>query len=575
MATVGLCVITKSLDFELRTRLEKLLTDGFLDEIYVQVNGGTGSSIGTNFPHLNVSQYTWNDNFADARNALLAEVKTDYWVWMDTDDDIQGIENLRSVVDHMEAKGVDMMFAQYAYSHDADGIVNEIQNRERIIRTSLSGEWRGVIHETFIPHGGATRETTDQLVWVHQKDAAGHHESMKRNRKILESEFFSKEFEQGGADPRIAYYLGLNYGMDDHYEEAIKCFEYLIKHGGWDEERYRAWLQIFSCLFELNRYEEAMDAALQATLELPEWPDAYFLLQQVYYHLDDHQKALEWFNVGRSKPQPVTDAARNPVVVVYQPLYLAAYSYLATGQAKKAFAAARELQRLAPGYSAINNLKPHILDALNEAQAIDNAKGLIAFSEKYEGDARAVLEALPPVLRSHVALTEERRRLIPGKSWGNSSVVIFCGNSFEPWGPDTLDKGMGGSEEAIVYLSRALAYTGLNVTVFNERPSAYDDDFTNGASAVYVDYLPWTEINPNDEFDVFVAWRSPVGLKDIKARLKLCDVHDIISQEMVYDNLPYVDKYLFKSQFHRSLYPEVPDSKAVVIGNGISKEQFK
>lgn len=558
MASVGLCLIAKNWTPELDRALASI--EQYVDKVYVQLNG-KGPHPGMPAKLSNWQYFEWNNNFSDARNALLSEVKTDYWLWMDSDDEIICPENIRGVVAHMEATGVEMTFAPYEYATDDKGIVTELQLRERIIKTSLKGKWHGVIHETFIPETSPVRETTDLVTWKHiNPDVKG---SMIRNRKILEA-----EYSQEPRDPRIAYYLGLNYGMDGHYQEAIRCFEELINTGGWDEERYRSYLQIFSCLFELGEYEVATHAALQATTELPDWPDAYYLLQQMYYQLDDHEKSLAWFKVARSKPEPKTDSARNPVVTQYQPLQLAAYSYMALGEPKQAMRWAQELLRLQPSWD-LGKLKDIILQAVNEAGAVDAVKYLADYLDQEQG--RAVLEALPSELRADVRLTSERRRLIPGKTWPKGSVVFYCGQSYETWGPDTLAKGMGGSEEAVVYLARELAKDNP-VTVYNERTTAYREA---GGKFRLASYLPWTEINPNDTFDTFIAWRDPSGLKEINARLKLCDLHDIISQEAVYAAIPYTDIFCFKSNFHRELYPEVPDDKCVVIGNGILRSQFK
>lgn len=573
--TLGLCVITKELTYELRRKLQDLLP--FFDEIYVQINGPDKESRSRS---LTISYFTWNDNFADARNELLIHVKTDYWTWMDTDDEIDHPEKLREVVARMEATNVCMMFAPYEYRIRDDGKVTELQNRERIINRATPGRWDagGVfIHETFIPERDVIRETTNLVVWKHLKTEVEHWESMKRNRQIMEARLEAAGDDVTAVDPRLWYYLGLNYAQDKHYREAISCFQQLIKTSGWDEERYRAWLQIFSCYFELGEYKQAESAALQAASELPEWPDAYFMLQQLYYQTDDYKKALEWYTVGRHKPTPITDSAFNPLVRREQPLYLAAFSALSIGNPDLAFNLARELSNLDPDYPGLAALKPEITRALNDNMAIRDAKYLIDYAQTYGGNPLGVLTSLPPELAADIRLTEERRRLIPGKKWPKGSVVFFCGQAYEEWGPEYLDKGMGGSEEAVIYLSRALASKGRTVAVYNQRTQGHIDraGLPDTSSAMGVLYAPWTEINPNDEYDTFVAWRDPSGLREVKARRKLCDLHDIISSELVYDNIPYVDAYLFKSQYHRNLYPEVPDDKAIVIGNGIMKEQFE
>ncbi len=121
------------------------------------------------------------------------------------------------------------------------------------------------------------------------------------------------------------------------------------------------------------------------------------------------------------------------------------------------------------------------------------------------------------------------------------------------------------------------------MVVYNERTNEYLDELhsgfydkekmINGVRRDCVAYHPWTSINPNDEFDTFVAWRDPTILKDVTARVKICDLHDTINPVLVYNAAEYVTFFLFKSQWHRSLYPKLPDDKCAVIGNGI-KENY-
>lgn len=587
MASIGLCIITKTIDKPLREKLLELARTKVFDHIYVQVNGdGTHETLANKA--MTIQNYGWNNNFADARNALLAEVKTDYWTWLDSDDVIDHPERIREVVSHMVEKGVDIMFAPYLYDFNADGSPKEVQNRERIIRTSLKGQWRGRVHETFIPDGSAETENTELITWIHQKTRKEHDESTKRNRELMEYAF-EHDLINGKKDPRYAYYLGLNYAQTKDFDKAREFFRYLIEHGGWDEERYRAQLQIASLFQQEDRYPEAIAAALEATLELPQWPDAHYLLQQLYYEMDDHEKSLEWYKVGVSKPTPESDSAFSPIVRFMQPHLLAAFSYLFTGQIDQAVKEVQFLKTKYPKYKETDKIASEVQRAYHEQQAIRAAQTLMQFNARYDGDPKAVLDSLTPTMRADVRLTDERRKYIPGKKWAEGSIVFYCGQSYEPWGPDTLDRGMGGSEEAVVYLAREFAHLGHDVTIYNERRNTHaeaisgsitehllpDGQSVQTGSLIGNRYRPWTEINPNDEFDTFIAWRDPSVLQHINARVKLCDLHDIIDPDIVYRFAPYVDKYLFKTNFHRSLYPELADDKCAIVGNGIVTEQFK
>lgn len=142
---------------------------------------------------------------------------------------------------------------------------------------------------------------------------------------------------------------------------------------------------------------------------------------------------------------------------------------------------------------------------------------------------------------------------------------------------------MGGSEEAVVYLARELAKQGWEVTVYGAVDEEYIDkgcrsgdnngwDHECETYEKHVTYLPWKHFNKSDNFNVFVGWRAPEFTEYIKAKVKIADIHDLIGTNAV---RPYPDvTYFFKSQYHKDHYPDLPDEKSRVIGNGIVKEQF-
>lgn len=141
---------------------------------------------------------------------------------------------------------------------------------------------------------------------------------------------------------------------------------------------------------------------------------------------------------------------------------------------------------------------------------------------------------------------------------------------------------MGGSEEAIVYLSRELAKLGHEVVVYNERDTDYIDDVEHATDLIdgeltevdmYVTYKPWNTINPNDHFDTIIIWRAPENARMFKANKVLCDLHDVIQPERVYAEAEYIDTYMVKSEYHRGLYPEIDNIQ--VVGNGINTGDFK
>ena len=167
--------------------------------------------------------------------------------------------------------------------------------------------------------------------------------------------------------------------------------------------------------------------------------------------------------------------------------------------------------------------------------------------------------------------------------WSDKSLVFFCGPTNDVWGPDTLKDGMGGSEEAIVYLTRELALLGWEVTVYNERDDEYLDviehttDFVDGElreGGTVVRYVPWNTINTQDTFNKLVIWRAPELASEFIAKQIVVDLHDTIQPERLAKVKDLVDIFFVKSTYHRGLYPELPDDQFIILGNGIKKGQF-
>ena len=156
----------------------------------------------------------------------------------------------------------------------------------------------------------------------------------------------------------------------------------------------------------------------------------------------------------------------------------------------------------------------------------------------------------------------------PPKEWNDNEIVYYAswGNKhFEEWTPDNLEKGIGGSESAVIYLAKEWVKLGYKVTVYcdcGDKGGIYDG----------VTYKHYNLVNFNDKFSTIIFWRSPhlLDIKNLTAKRIFMDLHDIASMEhWTPERVAKVDKIFFKSRWHRRNLPNVPNSKAVVISNGI------
>lgn len=148
-----------------------------------------------------------------------------------------------------------------------------------------------------------------------------------------------------------------------------------------------------------------------------------------------------------------------------------------------------------------------------------------------------------------------------------NQIVYYCGESEIAWDPE--DKKLGGSEQAVVQLSEQWTKKGYLVKVYGKIPNKIH----NGVS-----YLPIKEYDSTREYNIFIIWRgfAMIQLQGIRpnARVVLLDLHDFSDSHYVARYQPIVDKIMFKSKYHVSLYPFIIPSKTFIFPNGVQMNSY-
>jgi glycosyltransferase involved in cell wall biosynthesis len=548
MSTVALSMIVKD-EYEPVMHLIEQAVDYF-DQINLVVSDKpTANKLRKNFsqtPSLNIVWREWNNHFDDARNVALEMCTTDYFFWIDADDtfDFLAVPQLVEIADE---NNIDAIFLPYNYMQDEQGNSITYHWRERLIRNNGKFEWRGWVHETCI----SDEDYTSHKVNIEVKHNTTFDDTLRshaRNHAIL------KEAYEATKDPRYLHYLGMSYYTLQDYAQSAEMLLQYLEVGGSVEDSYRSLSVISECAYHMKNYDMALEYASKTITLKPAYPMGYYLLAQYEADQKNWPEALEWARVGLSKPDPDTLSVYDPSARERAVLLAAQADYM-MGNYNKGLAWLRKI----PKNPTAQDLAPDFQDEA-DAEAFVN---LLPKVRKFFTSDKALWNSLAPDMKYDTRIKALRNNVTEPKKWGDKSIVIFCGQGFEEWGPHTLDKGMGGSEEAVVYLAPELAALGYNVTVYAE----YDSGNSN-----LVDWRPWQEIDTRDEFNIFVSWRAPQFLEHINAKVKLADIHDVLPPSVM-KNYPDVT-YLVKTNYHRSLTPDLPDDKFAIIGNGIKKDQF-
>ncbi len=149
-------------------------------------------------------------------------------------------------------------------------------------------------------------------------------------------------------------------------------------------------------------------------------------------------------------------------------------------------------------------------------------------------------------------------------------MIIYCGNSVETWSDSTVDRGIGGSEEAVVYLSREMASRGWKVTVYNAC-GTHTGEFSG------VTYLPYWQFDPHAEHNWLVLWRRP-GVAEFARNAKKLWIwnHDVVTDDDFSQRiLDRADRILFLSRWAREQCRTIPAPKVFITNNGIVPAHFE
>lgn len=576
---VAACLIVRATDDEaphLKRCLESV--SKHVDGIFLNVNHKEGAE--PSQAVLDVARaYTdniivthWNDNFAEARNANLAQVTDDFdWiVWLDSDDTIDNPKKIKAVAER--SKQFDAIYVDYLYDRDEEGNPLTVHMVARLFKNNGVHKWRGRIHETLIETRSAVRGATKDFTVIHHADDARKDNSFERNIKLLEKQL---EDETADPDPRTFYYLAGTY-MDAGYTDSAKqLFTDYLDLSGWDQERSAAHTKLGRIYFGEGNRSDAKKHFMQAIGEDPEDPEPRVEMGSLELDMKQYAKAVTWLESVIKMKKTMSTLERNPMSYTFRTYLLLADAYLNIGGAYIKDAA--KYAQKARSYK--KNNKDVVEYTLMIEQLARDRTELLGYVTKYKElkeagkkeQAKELLDSIPEHLSDNVVIAALRKEDQSFK-WPSKSIAIMTGDTaLDAWGPWSLEEGIGGSEEAVVRLSRQLSKQGWKVVVFGKPGTNTGLDDHN------VMWRNYWDCNLEDEFDVFVAWRAPfIFDKKIKARKSYLWLHDVMEPgEFTPERIANFTKCIVLSDYHRSLFPMIPDEKILLSANGIDPEEFK
>lgn len=557
---------------------------------------------------VEISFFKWIWDFAAARNYALEQVpkgKDCFIYWQDADDVLVGGEYLHSLADQALTYNYASVFFRYWYMVDLDkeGNVREIlieHKRERVIRNDNTFKWQSMLHEILIPQAqenlqqvGVNKDLINKIYLVHLTNDERLDKNLERNIKILEEQAKTENHK----DPRTLIYLAKAYfdkGKFAPAEERKQWFdlsttlfhEYLAGWGepgsagyqegsGWAQERSTAWAFIGEISILYHNFDMAIQAFQSAIDEAPEFPMNYINLATAYTFVNQYSKAKKWLEIAMNMDDPDSTIVTTPRDQKTRALEVSYQINMHYNEIEKALEDVENLHKILPEDEEIKARLKTVTSLNAYNKACQSAVYLIRYLEdiKEQSKIPMLLQGLPRDMDQEHWMSQVKHKFIPPRKWHDNEIAILCGPGFEEWTPDSIEKGLGGSEEAVVYLSQELNKKGWKVTVY-ANPGLKAGDFDG------VTYKQWWDVNPKDRFNVLILWRA-IGFVDMnpKAKFTMLWMHDVPSNpDFTEERLSKVDKIAVLSEYHKTLfrvhksddtYEKIPDEKFFLTANGI------
>lgn len=592
MVKLALCIICKN-NSELPGLIKAVNSViNFVDDVFITTTSKDDFHVKAYCEQnkLFYSHFDWDDSFSNVRNFNFDQAQKqgnyDYILWIDCDDLFVGGEHLRMVAENAKINHLDIVFFTYWYGCAFDGepslkTFKEVQlehMRERLIKPGTN-VWKGRLHETPVPIQGYEPKYSKYPYNAKDRPIAIMHTSndstlevkMMRNKKILEIQL-EEERKEGQADPRTLLYLMKIYseiGSKELCEKSIAMGKEYLSKSGWEQERGVCWEQMGIAYGKSGNDLEANKCFHNAINEFPYQVLFYIRLAQSYFNLKKYKECEHWMKIGTSMEidNQGNDQTNIKAIKVGYAELLLNLNWNVKKDVKKALEAGQLLYKENPTDNNKQNLL-FIQDAYDLNEACRNVDMLSRYLHSIGEDKAIVktLDSLPTAITNQPFAINIRKQYSPPIKWLEDEICYFAnfnGPFLEKWDAHSLEKGIGGSETAVIELAKEWTKLKYRVTV-------YGDPAKKGVDEFGINWLPWYYFNHRDSFNIFIQWRGNSLAGIIKCRKFYVDYHDVISpigitQEIINN----VDRFFFKSKCHRAMLNNIGQSKIMVIGNGV------
>ncbi len=504
----------------------------------------------------------WTNHFGDARNEVLKRTQSPLVMWLDVDDIVEHPETIRPICKEVfeDHKNYGSIWTDYQYDEGFS------LKRERIFLKDKH-KWEGKEHEVAKCNEDMGQWLTDVFVVKHDLDLDSE---QRKQRAIRALDICEATYIQEAKDKRPTWNGIFNYARAltscGYLKEACPIYAESIQATIDENQKAISLIRLSNTLHALNLFDQAMNTSAMVIKHKPQWADGYIGLGFIYFALGKFPDAANLLETGLTKIVPSNVMPIDKKKYTIAPWSVLAECYLRMGEFDKAIKYAKKMPEDEKMKELIK-ICEKAQDELSKAETVIGVKKIL----EAEGDKEKLKhfsQAIPDIVKSQPALIRMRNTYNP--QFEKNKLVIYCGDQGGfTWGPESVNTGIGGSEEAVINMSYCLRDLGWNVHIYNSATQTGDID-----GIYYHEYFEW---DPAEGADIFIAWRHPafVDYAPEKSRVFLW-LHDI--QVNTYWNdtrIKRCEKIMVLSKAHQMNLESIGiGEKFWVTSNGIDPKQF-
>lgn len=590
--TYSVAMIVRNCASDLEKTLENYAK--YPDEVVVVNTGLNKTEAGFNETNAVAEKYgakifhfPWIEDFSAARNFSFARCTHPFVMWLDSDDTVENPKRTDANIRMAINSGADLVFMEYLYEFDRFGNCTTIQDRERVVRKD-SFWWPDVapVHEVLC--------ATQQYVTTYMPPNAGRiihnrkaeefersRSGLRRNLKILRHHYIA--LGKAPEKRMVYYWANTLHGLGDHQGAIEKYREYLkrskIEGNGHDAEIISAYIGLSESLMILDRIDESEEEIGKAVLLNPAIPTPYLILARLALFKNDHAKAISMANqVLKFEENMKQQLVSNPRELIGRTHYILAMSAAAMGRMDVAKIEIGQAEKFFKGDPQFATFSAQVADTIKRDELLKSwnmvRDHLLAEGRKDELAGFSNYAPTPIAEEMHVQGFTPKYRPKDKKS---IAIVCVSPGGHVPWGPWSIKEGVGGSEEAVVNVSREFAKRGWHVEVYaHTGKPVKSGPWKDEHGVLWYRTATWAG-NFDNPVDVAISWRAPGLFKatGVNATLKYLWLHDIrINDAWHRGATTEYDGYLLLSKFHRGLFKDIPEDRVIYTANGLDPELF-